>query len=136
MAGAMLWIGQILTMGEFVWKKKNLILAKDVAMFLTPCYDGVFLEQHTMLNRKVERREMWHETVTPTFVNNNDESRPRTVFICSTMYMEDREEMRCLLSSLYQLACHCKEKKNDDHFESHIFLDGGANVTELTYFAL
>ena len=63
MAGAMLWIGQILTMGEFVWKKKNLILAKDAAMFLTPCYDGVFLEQHTR-----------HETVTPTFVNNNDEA--------------------------------------------------------------
>ena len=135
-AGAMLWIGQILTMGVFVWKKKNLILAKDAAMFLTPFYDAVFLEQHTMLNRKVERREMWHETITPTFVDNNDESRPRTVFICSTMYMEDREEMRCLLSSIYQLACHCKEKKNDDHFESHIFLDGGANVTELTYFAL
>ena len=50
-AGSMLWIGQILTMGAFVWKKKNLILAKDAAMFLTPRYDGIFLEQYTMLNR-------------------------------------------------------------------------------------
>eukprot|EP00731_Ephydatia_muelleri_P007821 Em0004g159a len=129
--GAMLWIGQILTMGAFIWKKKNLILAKDAAMFLTPCYDGVFLEQHTMLNRKVTKEEMSRQ-----MVFDDDEPRPRTIFICSTMHMEDRDEMRCLLSSIYQLACHCKEKKNDDHFESHIFLDGGANETQLTYFAL
>ena len=131
MVGTMLWVGQILTMGVFVWKKKNLILAKDAAMFLTPCYDGVFLEQRSMLNRQVTKEEMSRQ-----MVFDDDEPRLRTVFICSTMHMENSDEMRCLLSSIYQLACHCKEKKNDDHFESHIFLDGGANVTELTYFAL
>ncbi|KAL5496354.1 hypothetical protein EMCRGX_G012619 [Ephydatia muelleri] len=83
-AGSMLWIGQILTMGAFVWKKKNLILAKDAAMFLTPRYDGIFLEQYTMLN-----------------------SRGRT-----------------------------RTRPTGNHFESHIFLDGGANGTQLTYFAL
>eukprot|EP00731_Ephydatia_muelleri_P038159 Em0668g2a len=129
--GAMLWIGQILTMGVFVWKKKNLILAKDAAIFLTPCYDGVFLEQRSMLNRQVTKEEM-----SPEMIFDDDESRPRTVFICSTMHMEDRDEMKRLLSSIYQLACHCKEKKNDDHFELHIFLDGGANGIQITYFAL
>eukprot|EP00731_Ephydatia_muelleri_P038335 Em0725g2a len=108
--GAMLWIGQILTMGVFVWKKKNLILAKDAAIFLTPCYDGVFLEQRSMLNRQVTKEEM-----SPEMIFDDDESRPRTVFIS---------------------ACHCKEKKNDDHFELHIFLDGGANGIQITYFAL
>eukprot|EP00731_Ephydatia_muelleri_P036985 Em0369g8a len=85
-AGATLWIGQMMTRGVTVWKKKNLILAKDAAMFLTPRYDGIFLEQYTMLNR--------------------------------------------------QLAKHCKEKNNDDCFESHIFMDNGVNGTQLTYFAL
>ena len=126
----------MMTRGVTVWKKKNLILAKDTAMFLTPRYDGIFLEQYTMLNRQVAKREMLHEKFTPTLVINNDVIRPRTVFICSTMYQENSEEMDHLLSSIHKLAKHCKEKSNDDCFESHIFMDNGVNGTQLTYFAL
>eukprot|EP00731_Ephydatia_muelleri_P036942 Em0359g7a len=136
LAGATLWIGQMMTRGVTVWKKKNLILAKDAAMFLTPRYDGIFLEQYTMLNRQVAKREMLHEKFTPTLVINKDVIRPRTVFICSTMYQENSEEMDHLLSSIHKLAKHCKEKNNDDCFESHIFMDNGVNGTQLTYFAL
>ena len=136
-AGSMLWIGQILTMGAFVWKKMNLILAKDAAMFLTPRYDGIFLEQYTMLNRQVGKGKKSRGTV----VSIVDTPRPRTVFICSTMYRENSEEMKQMLSSVYQLVSHYQQRKDEDpayrdHFESHIFLDGGANGTQLTYFAL
>ncbi|KAL5496453.1 hypothetical protein EMCRGX_G012737 [Ephydatia muelleri] len=121
----LLWILQILMMSKFIWRRENLVLAKDVDMFLAPRYDGVFLEQHMILNRLIN----------PASVSINSKPRPKTIFICSTMYQEDREEMKQLLYSIFQLALHCKENKYD-HFESHIFLDGGANGTQMTYFAL
>ena len=125
-ACSMLWILQILMMSMFICIKKNSVLAKDFDMFLTPRYDGVFLEQHIMLNRHT----------TPVSFNSSSTKPPKTVFVCSTMYQEDSEEMKELLSSIFQLASYCWEKKSSVQFEWHIFLDGGANGTQITYFAL
>ena len=127
----------MLTMGVFIWKKSNVILAKDGDMFLMPKYNGVFLEQHTLLNRQVKKGKKSKGTVTSTV----DKLRPRTIFVCSTMYREDIDEMRQMLSSIYQLACYYQHKKEEDpayrdHFESHIFLDGGANGAQLSQYAL
>ena len=133
-AGILLWVGQIMTMGIFIFEKKNAILANDSDIFLSPRYDAVFLEQHTLLNRQVKKGKKSKGKA----ANNTPK---RTTFICTTMYKEDREEMKQLLSSIHKLARYDKKKKGEnsgyrDTFESHIFLDGGANETQLNHYAL
>ena len=128
-----LWFGQILIKGFSIWKDKNNVLASDSSMFVSPHYDGILLEQQILLNRKVNIK------------NPEQKKDKRTVFVCSTMYREDMDEMEQLLTSIYKLACHYevdkkeKEKKGDntfDRFESHIFFDGGINGCNFTPFAL
>ena len=101
-------------------------------MFTNPHYDGVLLEQQVILNRDPEK---------PKLVKVSEKKKSRTVFVCSTMYREDSEEMKQVLSSIYTLARHCAREKEEnpdhcDHFESHVFFDGGVNGTQLTHFAL
>ena len=116
-----LWIAQWMAMGFSIWKKGNIILAKDSDMFISPHYDGVLLEQQILLNRKVkDMREV------PMI-------KEMTVFVCSTMYRETREEMQQLLCSIYKL--NELDKKNNKRFEFHIFFDGGADGDDLTDFA-
>ena len=128
-----LWVGQMMAMGLSVWNKKNIILARDSSMFISPHYNGVLLEQQILLNRKVNNCD----------ITTIAERVKKTIFVCSTMYHESGEEMKQLLSSVYKLACHYSaEKEKDqeaqscDHFESHIFFDDGVNGDSLTQFAL
>ena len=138
---SLLWFGQVLAVGFFICTKTNIILAKDEDMFLTPHYDSIFLEQHIILNRKVRK---WskdgvrrpNETITTP-----EEHSPRMIFICSTMYHENVEEMKQMLVSLYRVAKHYeKEREKDRHhcdrFESHIFFDGAINVNQFEDFGL
>ena len=92
-----LWVGQMMAMGTSIWKKGNIILAKDSDMFISPHYDGVLLEQQILLNREVKNSK-------PTSTE-----MMKTIFICSTMYRETKEEMRQLLSSIYKLAHHNRD---------------------------
>eukprot|EP00731_Ephydatia_muelleri_P007824 Em0004g162a len=121
----------MLVVGFSIWKEKNVILAKDSSMFVSPHYDGVLLEQQILLNRKVED------------VKKKPKKKEKTVFVCSTMYREDSDEMEQMLSSIHNLACYYSEEKDKnqdpetcDHFESHVFFDGGVNGDSLTHFAL
>ena len=133
-----LWISQVLAMGYYIWIHSNVILARDMDMFVSPHYDGVFLEQQLILNRQIDKN-----------VKSPNEPRgitakrpPRTVFICSTMFRETDTEMRQMLNSIYRVACHQDTWKlnhpgeEGDQFESHIFFDGALNGTQLTHFAL
>ncbi|KAL5496346.1 hypothetical protein EMCRGX_G012610 [Ephydatia muelleri] len=128
----LLWLGQMLVVGFSIWKEKNVILAKDSSMFVSPHYDGVLLEQQILLNRKVEDVK-----------KKPKKKEKKTVFVCSTMYREDSDEMEQMLSSIHNLACYYSEEKDKnqdpetcDHFESHVFFDGGVNGDSLTHFAL
>ena len=127
-----LWVGQILGKGLYIWQKRNIILARDTDMFTNPHYDGILLEQQVILNREPEK---------PKLVKVSEKRKSRSVFVCSTMYREDSDEMKQILSSIYTLARHCAREKEEnpdhcDHFESHVFFDGGVNGTQLTHFAL
>ena len=129
----LLWVGQMLVMGYSIWKEKNIVLARDSDMFISPHYDGVLLEQQILLNRKVKDMRKASKI-----------KKKRTVFVCSTMYREDSEEMEQMLSSIYKLASHYSAEKekniedpeSHDHFESHVFFDGGVIGDTLTHFAL
>ena len=98
---ALIWIAEVLALGYFICTKKNLILARDCDMFLTPHYNSVFLKQHIILNRQVRMDDLVNRT---TRLFSRDNTIPRTIFLCSTMYRENCTEMEQMLTSLYRVA--------------------------------
>ena len=129
----LLWFGQILAMGYYIWTRSNLILSQDTDMFLTPHYDGVFFEQQLMLNRQTNK-----DSDDGQRVYQPRQRGPRTIFICSTMYRENDIEMKQMLISIGRVARRFESQAqvDRDRYESHIFFDGSLNGTQLTHFAL
>lgn len=133
---SLLWIAEVLAMGYFICTKKNLILAHDGDMFLTPSYNSVFLKQHIILNRQV-KKEACPDQSTHTFIK--DDSIPRTIFICSTMYRENCTEMEQMLTSIYRVAKSFGKRDpfwKNCRIESHIFMDGAINGNQIENFGL
>lgn len=135
-----LWISEVIAMGFYILTKTNIILARDQDMFLTPHYDSIFLEQHTILNRQVQkgrkRPEDERDSITVQARRN-----PRMIFICSTMYRESEIEMKQMLSSILRVARHYESDKRTngdccDKYESHIFFDGAVNANQIENFGL
>lgn len=123
-AGLLLWLGEFFGKRVGFSCKKNIILAKDKDMFLTPHYHSVFLDQHLILNRHVSKTKSKIESHSQNF---------RTIFICSTMYHESHTEMNELLTSLRKVA---EDSKSGDKYESHIFFDGAVNSNHIENFGL
>ena len=140
---SLLWISELIAMGYFLLVKTNIILSKDSEMFLTPHYDGVFFEQHMILNRQTRKSDIYEELDTEHGRGEAIQRTPRTIFICSTMYRENEIEMKQMLSSIYQLGKQFLEDKKTasqgdiiDKYESHIFFDGAINGTQIQEFGL
>lgn len=133
---SLIWIGEVLSMGYFICTKKNLILARDCDMFLTPHYNSVFLKQHIILNRQV-KMEAISDRAHNAFIKDN--TIPRTIFICSTMYRENCTEMEQMLTSIYRVAQSFGKRDpfwQNCQIESHIFMDGAINGTQIENFGL
>lgn len=132
----LVWIAEVFAVGYFICTKKNLILARDCDMFLVPHYNSVFLKQHIILNRQV-KAEATGSHGTRRF--SKDNTIPRTIFICSTMYRENCTEMEQMLTSIYRVA---QSFSSSDPFwqncqiESHIFMDGAINGNQIESFGL
>ena len=140
---SLLWISELLAMGYFLLVKTNIILSKDSEMFLTPHYDGVFFEQHMILNRQTRKKDLYAELDIEQGRGELILRNPRTIFICSTMYRENETEMKQMLSSIYNLARQYNDDKRAagntgiyDRYESHIFFDGAINDTQIQEFGL
>ena len=137
---AILWISQLLGMVYYTANKTNIILAEDSEMFLTPHYDGVFLEQHTILNRQTKKNVSEQRPSCKEQSNEPQPRKPRHIFICSTMFRENDTEMKQMLTSIFRIARHREDRKfkkqGVDKYESHIFFDGSINGTQLQPFAL
>lgn len=134
---SLLWIGQMLGLGFYILTKRNIILSKDTEMFLTPHYDGVFLEQQMILNRQTKKSSDGRGAMS----GNTIQRQPRTIFICSTMYRENEIEMKQMLLSIFRVADNVEQSKSadpnlSDTYESHIFFDGAINGTQLQEFGL
>ena len=127
-----LWFGQWIGIGIFVFHSMDnyTILAKDWDMFLTPYYDGVFFEQHMLLNRQVEK----HLRRAPPTSESPD--KRKAIFICTPMYQENDKEMEQLLHSIKRIAEYKKNPKIKDIYESHIFFDGALVGTQLEEFGI
>ncbi len=122
-AGCFLWcvIALALVIGLCGANKK--ILAGDADMFFSPSYDGLFFEQHLLLNM------IKNKTSDPD-TNPVQPKKKFKVFICSTMYKESKQEMKELLTSLKKFAeSYAKRKDPNVSFESHIILDNGVKST-------
>lgn len=134
---SLIWIGEVLSVGYFICTKKNLILARDCDMFVTPHYNSAFLKQHIILNRQVKKVIVDGYRTTQAFIKDN--SIPRTIFICSTMYRENCTEMEQMLTSIYQVAQSFGKRDpfwQNCQIESHIFMDGAINGTQIENFGL
>ena len=132
---SLLWIGQFLAIGYFIYAKENIILSSDQEMFLTPHYDGVFLEQHMILNRQTKKKKI-HDSLQYNR-SRREHQKSRTIFICSTMYHENATEMRQMLKSINRVAQHAEQQNcGRDKFESHIFFDGAIIGTQLQQYGL
>eukprot|EP00118_Oscarella_pearsei_P021331 m.238774 g.238774 ORF g.238774 m.238774 type:complete len:1476 (+) comp40171_c0_seq3:577-5004(+) len=129
--GLVLWLAQFICCLFHVYRTKLIALIKEEELFIQSYYNGPFLEQCLMLNRKTEMDDS--ELIDP-----GEYSRQATVFICTTMYRESLKEQRKLLQSLHQIANEqpLLPKRKRRHFESHIFFDSGANGQNPTRFAL
>ncbi len=133
-----LWVGQVLGIAFYVCTKRNVILSLDSDMFLIPYYDGIFLEQQMILNRQTKKHAQRQNT---RGENEAPTRKPRAIFICTTMYREDCNEMKQILTSINGVAKHYEREKkmntpNCDSYESHIFFDGALNGTQLLEFGL
>ena len=134
---SLIWIGEVLSVGYFICTKKNLILARDCDMFLTPHYNSVFLKQHIILNRQVRKEAFTERSGHQSFIRDN--TIPRTIFICSTMYRENCIEMEQMLTSIYRVAQSFGKRDpfwQNCKIESHIFMDGAINGTQIENFGL
>ena len=144
-----LWISQILALGSFIWKGPRVPVSREITLFFSPYYDGLFLDSFLLLNRRTVK---WvRKVVLHTLNNVAASSIGSTVFICSTMFHEREHEMRQMLTSIYRIAYAIKAQKgrfldNDNegdseeagapHFESHIFFDSALNASQLNEYAL
>lgn len=136
----LLWISEVIAMGFYICTKTNIILARDQDMFLTPHYDSIFLEQHTILNRQVKkgRKEEGNERES---VITEKRRNPWMIFICSTMYRENVTEMKQMLASIMRVTQHYEKEDNKDRlccdkYESHIFFDGAINANQIEDYGL
>ena len=134
---SLFWIAEVLAVGYFICTKRNLILARDCDMFMMPSYNSVFLKQHIILNRHIKIPECNSNRSMPAFIKDN--SIPRTIFICSTMYRENCTEMEQMLTSIYRVAQSFGKRDpfwQNCRIESHIFMDGAINGNQIEGFGL
>ena len=136
----LLWFGELIAMGYFLLVKTNIILSRDSEMFLTPHYDGIFFEQHMILNRQTKKKSVFQDLGQEDGRGDVIRRNARRIFVCSTMYRENEIEMKQMLSSIYNLACNysatIRERGAHDKYESHIFFDGAINGTQIQEFGL
>ena len=137
---ALLWISQLLALGYDIWKKPRIPVARENTLFLSPYFDGIFLDSFLLLNRTsgvlAYRKTRLQESVAK-------KSKNSTVFICSTMYREAEHEMSQMLKSICSVASNIEsnfvantQDNLQSQFESHIFFDGAVLGDELQEFAL
>ena len=118
---SILWISQILAFAYYMFQNSEKILTNDADMFWTPRYNGVFLEQFMLLNRKTDMTGYYGKQAT---FDPCEIAMDSHIFICSTMYHENEVEMEQMLKSIGRIAKASEPDDEGNHkYESHIFFD-------------
>ncbi|KAK7093696.1 chitin synthase chs-2-like [Littorina saxatilis] len=124
-ATVLLVLGHLLAFGWCLFRIDPVLLQQECLAFCVPGYNGVYLDGWLTINR---RRDAFSKSA------DRKKKKKGKVFICTTMYREDEEEMRQLLESI-RLINEAKTG-GDRYFESHIIFDNGVRQKELSEFAL
>ena len=115
---AAVWLSSMIVTRRSTWNTKMPRLALDETLFYQPTFNGIFLEQYTLLNRRPPELGLYRgEPVTSA----KEQLAKSRIFICTTMYHEDEKEMRQLLRSVMQVDAEIGR----DVCEAHIWMDGG-----------
>ena len=156
-----LFLGQLIALGSHIWRRPKVPVSREQTLFLSPYYDGVFLDSYLLLNRRngyqsqISHTPNIHQNLsaivnsTASIGDIHDRSRASKVFICSTMYHEREHEMRQMLKSIYSIAFALRSQQgptlpnaddeavpqNGPYFESHIFFDDAVSGTQMNSYA-
>ena len=115
------WISQILSTSATLFQDDpNLFMSASDNFFFYPWFTGIFLEQSCILARKPPPIRRSDE---PPIKNGqalaSEKYKKSKIYVCSTMYREEKKEMKQLLGSLFRLDHAMK-----DIFECHVWMDG------------
>jgi len=122
------WLSQFIAFSHHIIQNSK-VLTNDADLFWTPRYNSIFLEQHMIINRKTAITGYCKSK--SIGINNKDKPRDGSVFICSTMYHENVNEMKQLLHSIYRIATTKEKSSRNYTFESHIFFDNACSGEHL-----
>ena len=95
--------------------------------FTHDCLLGVLLEQHLLLNRR-------NKVTDDHQLKYSKVCKRSCIYICTTMYHENEQEMEQLLNSLHDIDC--ARQKSKRQIESHIFFDGAIKGDVLNNYVL
>ncbi|XP_060580172.1 chitin synthase chs-2-like isoform X1 [Ruditapes philippinarum] len=107
----------------------NIMLRED-QLFWTPMYNSALLEHWIMLARRNEITDKENRYLQPLQTAKNSK-----LFICTTMYREDDQEMKQLLESFRLFNNHAFRTKGLK-IEFHIFFDGAVKAGKPTEYLL
>ena len=131
---SLLWLSQILAFGYYVTQNSDHILTNDADLFWTPRYNGIFLEQYMLLNRKTDITGYYGKRIT---CDPCEIARDSHIFICSTMYHENEVEMKQMLKSISRIDKVSASQTEEHHkYESHIFFDSACSGEQLNQWAM
>ena len=131
---SLLWLSQILAFGYYVVQNSDHILTNDADLFWTPRYNGVFLEQYMLLNRKTDITGYYGKQIT---CDPCEIAKDSHIFICSTMYHENEVEMKQMLKSISRIDKVSASQTEEHHkYESHIFFDSACSGEQLNQWAM
>ncbi|CAH1243310.1 Hypp7070 [Branchiostoma lanceolatum] len=122
-----LYIAMVITSVRYLFRSTATIMEKEEKLFWLPGYNTIFPDQWLMLSRR-------NKDTSPELFERSTRSMKNTrVYICTTMYRENEQEMQQLLQSIRAIA---EAQGPERQYESHIFFDGGCQKGQPTEFAL
>ncbi|XP_053387016.1 chitin synthase-like isoform X2 [Mercenaria mercenaria] len=111
-------LAQVLSTWWLLVRSQLIVNLGEDQLFWTPMYNSALFEHWIMLTRRNELTDIGNVDLHPL-----EKARRSRIFICTTMYRENEEEMKQLLQSL-QLINDRVTHSTGLKFESHIFFDG------------
>ncbi|XP_076451581.1 uncharacterized protein LOC143287463 isoform X2 [Babylonia areolata] len=130
-AGVCLTLGHAFAFGWYLFRQDLVLLLQESMVYYVPGYNGVTTDTWLTLNRRHGNRS---SDVGGRQRLMRRRRREPKVYICTTMYREDEDEMRQLLESIRKI--NEAQAWGDRCFESHIIFDKGVEQMVLTEFAL
>nr|XP_039248819.1 chitin synthase chs-2-like [Styela clava] len=130
------WLGVIL-LTLFLWKQNQERLERNEILFVKPIFAGSFIAESMLLNRRqypIQESEYNKKRKKGNKAKDGSSSIPK-VYLCATLWHENKQEMTQLLKSIMRLNKFRNDPKKvaRDYFEFevHILFDDAFNDGQL-----